>query len=119
MALLLAPAMSACDSDDAPAPSTSAAPTAASATSAPPAASATAAPGATVTVPDVSGERPLAADQMLTGAGLRAHITGGTGRGPGGGQCVVTTQHPDAGASVAAGTTVELGTGEVGGSSPC
>ncbi|MEU6561926.1 PASTA domain-containing protein [Nocardia nova] len=121
VALLLAPAMSACDSDDAPTSNT----TAASATSAPPAtpstpaASATAAPGATVTVPDVSGERPLAADQMLTGAGLHAHITGGTGRGPGGGQCVVTTQHPDAGASVAAGTTVELGTGEVGGSSPC
>ncbi len=109
LALALAPALSACGSDEAPAaPSAPTVP--ATATSAAPAA---------IVVPDVAGERPLAADQKLTGAGLHAHITGGTGRGPGGGQCVVTEQHPDAGSSVRAGTTIELGTGEVGGSSPC
>lgn len=110
LALVLAPALSACGADDDSGGAATRTPSPAAATSAAP---------ATVVVPDVGGERPLAADQLLTGAGLHAHITGGTGRGPGGGQCVVTEQHPDAGATVAAGTTVELGTGEVGGSSPC
>lgn len=73
----------------------------------------------TVTVPDVRGDRPALADQLLTAAGLHAHITGGTGRGPGGGQCVITDQHPDAETSVPTGTTIELTTGEVGGQSPC
>ncbi len=73
----------------------------------------------TVTVPDVRGDRPALADQLLTAAGLRAHITGGTGRGPGGGQCVITNQNPDAETSVPTGTTIELTTGEVGGQSPC
>ncbi|MBF4997449.1 PASTA domain-containing protein [Nocardia sp. BSTN01] len=76
------------------------------------------APG-TVTVPDVRGDRPALADQLLTAAGLHAHITGGTGRGPGGGQCVITGQTPGAEASVPTGTTIELTTGEVGGQSPC
>nr|WP_244969819.1 PASTA domain-containing protein [Nocardia cerradoensis] len=73
----------------------------------------------TLTVPDVRGDRPALADQLLTAAGLHAHITGGTGRGPGGGQCVITTQTPDAQTSVPSGTTIELTTGEVGGQSPC
>lgn len=75
---------------------------------------ASASPG-TVTVPDVRGDRPALADQLLTAAGLNAHITGGTGRGPGGGQCVITNQTPDADTSVPTGTTIELSIGEVGG----
>ncbi|MFF0498147.1 PASTA domain-containing protein [Nocardia aobensis] len=73
----------------------------------------------TVTVPDVRGDRPALADQLLTAAGLHAHITGGTGRGPGGGQCVISSQTPHAETSVPTGTTIELTTGEVGGQSPC
>ncbi|WP_189595173.1 PASTA domain-containing protein, partial [Nocardia cerradoensis] len=76
----------------------------------PPGASTSPSPG-TVTVPDVRGDRPALADQLLTAAGLHAHITGGTGRGPGGGQCVITTQTPDAQTSVPSGTTIELTTG--------
>ncbi|WP_181063384.1 PASTA domain-containing protein [Nocardia nova] len=132
-ALALTAALSGCDSETAtPATSTTGATTSAAtaestdATDAPnaanstqPARTTTSPAAGTVSVPDVRGDRPALADQLLTAAGLHAHITGATGRGPGGGQCVITTQNPDAGASVPTGTTVELSTGEVGGQSPC
>lgn len=72
---------------------------------------------ATVSVPDVRGERPARAQQLLTAAGLRATISGGSGRGEGGGQCVITTQDPAGGNKVASGTTITLGTGAAGGGS--
>ncbi len=129
-ALAVTAALSGCGSESAtPATTTTLAGTSAAtahtsggATSAPnaanPSASTSPSPG-TVTVPDVRGDRPALADQLLTAAGLHAHITGGTGRGPGGGQCVISSQTPDAETSVPTGTTIELATGEVGGQSPC
>ncbi|MGA4791061.1 PASTA domain-containing protein [Nocardia sp. AB354] len=124
-ALALTAVLSGCDSETAtPATSTTGASTAAAtATSGTPNAANPAQPtgtttspaAGTVSVPDVRGDRPALADQLLTAAGLRAHITGGTSRGPGGGQCVITTQNPDAGVSVPTGATIELTTGEVGG----
>ncbi len=72
-------------------------------------------PDASVTVPDVRGERPTKAENLLAEAGLTARVVGGTGRGPGGGQCVVAEQEPAAGAKVAAGTRITMTTGEVGG----
>ena len=115
IATALASALSACGGpDQSPVSTATSTTTAAAGTTAP-----ISSPPAPVVIPDVRGERPLAADHLLDGAGLHAHITGGTGRGPGGGQCVVTEQHPDAGTVVSAGTTVELGTGETGGSGTC
>lgn len=125
-ALALTAALSGCDSDTAtPATSTTVATTTATSTEAtgahpaqPSTVTTSPSPG-TVTVPDVRGDRPALADQLLTAAGLHAHITGGTGRGPGGGQCVITRQTPDTETSVPTGTTIELTTGEAGGQSPC
>ncbi len=125
-ALALTAVLSGCDSETAtPATSTTGAATSAAtaATSGTPNAANPAQPtgtttspaAGTVSVPDVRGDRPALADQLLTAAGLHAHITGGTSRGPGGGQCVITTQNPDAGVSVPTGATIELTTGEVGG----
>ncbi|WP_169812225.1 PASTA domain-containing protein [Nocardia xishanensis] len=70
--------------------------------------------GASVTVPDVRGERPAAAENLLTNAGLTAKIMGGTGRGPRGGQCVVAEQEPAAGTKVATGALITLTTREIG-----
>ena len=128
-ALALTALLSGCDSETAtPATSTTGASTAAAAATsgtpnaanpAQPTGTTTSPAAGTVSVPDVRGDRPALADQLLTAAGLHAHITGGTSRGPGGGQCVITTQNPDAGVSVPTGATIELTTGEVGGQSPC
>ncbi|MCC3314669.1 PASTA domain-containing protein [Nocardia africana] len=125
-ALALTAALSGCDSETVTSATPTTVVTTASATATTatgvhpiqPSSVASPSPG-TVTVPDVRGDRPALADQLLTAAGLYAHITGGTGRGPGGGQCVITRQTPDAETSVPTGTTIELTTGEVGGQSPC
>ncbi|WP_435591388.1 PASTA domain-containing protein [Nocardia sp. bgisy118] len=69
---------------------------------------------ASVTVPDVRGERPAAAENLLTNAGLTAKVMGGTGRGPRGGQCVVAEQEPAAGTKVATGALITLTTREIG-----
>ncbi|QIS21963.1 PASTA domain-containing protein [Nocardia terpenica] len=68
-------------------------------------------------VPDVRGERPVPATQMLEQAGLRADVQGGTGRGPNGGECMITSEDPAPGTSVPAGTTITLRTGEASGPS--
>lgn len=126
-ALALTAALSGCDSETTtPATSTTGATTSSgtaatstgtlnAANPAQPTGTTTSPAAGTVSVPDVRGDRPALADQFLTAAGLHAHITGGTSRGPGGGQCVITTQNPDAGVSVPTGATIELTTGEVGG----
>ncbi|MCP9623124.1 PASTA domain-containing protein [Nocardia otitidiscaviarum] len=67
-----------------------------------------------VAVPDVRGERPIRAENLLAEAGLLAKVVGGTDRGPHDGQCVVAEQDPAAGTKVTAGTLITLTTGEVG-----
>lgn len=116
-AIAAAALLSGCNADNQPAPPTH--PTSASQPSAASRPSAAGQPSAAnQSVPDVRGERPVPAIQMLEQAGLRGNVQGGTGRGPNGGECMVTSEDPAPGTSVPAGTTVTLHTGEASGPGP-
>ncbi|MGN2638068.1 PASTA domain-containing protein [Nocardia takedensis] len=65
-------------------------------------------------IPDVLGDRPAVARERVEAAGFRVDVIGGTGRGPGGGQCVVGEQIPDGGQQAPADSLVTLRTHEVG-----
>ncbi|WP_157574500.1 PASTA domain-containing protein [Nocardia jejuensis] len=65
-----------------------------------------------VSVPDVGGERPAKAAQILQDAGLKYTQIGGSDRGSHGAQCVVVKQAPIAGSQVKAGAEITLTTGE-------
>lgn len=68
-----------------------------------------------IVVPDVRGERPAKATQLLTDAGLTGKTVGGADRGPAGGQCVVVSQQPEAGSKADKGAEITMQTGEAGG----
>ncbi|WP_158675627.1 PASTA domain-containing protein [Nocardia stercoris] len=84
---------------------------------------ATTATAAAVTVPEVRGERPVKAQQILEAAGLKGEFKSANpgavagsipNRGPGGGECVVATTDPAVGAKVAPGTVVTMTSSEPG-----
>ncbi|WP_110293842.1 PASTA domain-containing protein [Nocardia tenerifensis] len=63
-------------------------------------------PQSAPTVPDVIGDRPVEARELLEHAGFRVITQGGVGRGPNDVSCVVTEVHPKGGALVPSGTAM-------------
>ncbi|MEU4310965.1 PASTA domain-containing protein [Nocardia sp. NPDC024068] len=62
-------------------------------------------------VPDVLGQRPAKAQQLIQEAGFRIVVHGRAGQAPNGSQCVVIEQDPQPGAVLPPGTTVTVRTG--------
>lgn len=63
-----------------------------------------------VTVPDVTGQRPMKALNDLVAAGFNSETHGGGDRDASGAQCVVKTQDPAAGTKAAVGAVITLTT---------
>lgn len=65
-------------------------------------------------VPDVLGQRPAKAQQLVQEAGFVIVVHGRAGRAPNGSQCVVVEQDPAPGTALAPGATITVRTGGTG-----